>query len=139
LIEYKGRFYEERLIHKTLRDEMVRSKSELTIADRLHSNHIDYLYEHPLTVGGRTRYPDFTIEEAETGRRFYWEHCGMLLDPDYRERWERKLKWYRDNEIVPWQEGGGPKGTLIVTEDSEAGGISSREIEDVIQRVIIAS
>ena len=139
LVEHKGQFYEERLIHRTLRGEMVRSKSELTIADRLHSNGVDYLYEHPLKIDGATRYPDFTVEDAETGRTFYWEHCGLLLDPDYRERWERKLKWYRDNGILPWEEGGGPNGVLIVTEDSESGGISSREIEDVIQRVILAS
>jgi len=139
LVEHKGKLYEERLIHRTLRDEMVRSKSELTIADRLYSNNIDYLYEHPLTLSGRTRYPDFTIEDSETGRKFYWEHCGMLIDPNYRERWERKLKWYRNNGILPWQEGGGSKGTLIVTEDSEAGGISSKDIEDIIKRVILNS
>jgi hypothetical protein len=139
LVEHKGKFYEERLIHRTLRDEMVRSKSELTIADRLSSNSIDYLYEQPLTLSGHTRYPDFTIEDSESGRRFYWEHCGMLIDPNYRERWERKLKWYHDNGILPWQEGGGSGGTLIVTEDSKAGGISSKEIEDIIKRVIIVS
>jgi hypothetical protein len=139
LIEHKGKFYEERLIHRTLRDEMVRSKSELTIADRLYSNHIDYLYEHPLTLNGRTRYPDFTIEDAESGRKFYWEHCGVLLDPNYQERWERKLKWYRDNGILPWQEGGGPNGTLIVTEDSKEGGISSKDIESIIRSVILSS
>jgi hypothetical protein len=139
LVDHKGRFYEERLIHKTLRDEMVRSKSELTIADRLYSNHIDYLYEYPLTIKERTRYPDFTVEDSETGRKFYWEHCGMLIDPNYRERWERKLKWYRNNGILPWQEGGGPNGTLIITEDSEAGGISSKDIEDIIKRVILSS
>lgn len=50
---------------------MVRSKSELTIADRLYSNKIDYLYEQPLTIGGKTRYPDFTIEDSESGRKYY--------------------------------------------------------------------
>ena len=113
LIEHKGKFYEERLIHRTLRDEMARSKSELTIADRLYSNNIDYLYEYPLTLNGRTRYPDFTIEDAESGRKFYWEHCGMLLDPQYRERWERKLQWYRNNGILPWEEGGGQTVLLL--------------------------
>jgi hypothetical protein len=137
LVEHKGKFYEERLIHRTLRDEMVRSKSELTIADRLFSNNIDYLYEQPLNIGGHTRYPDFTIEDAESGRKFYWEHCGMLIDLNYRKRWDKKQKWYRDNGILPWQEGGGSYGTLIVTEDSDKGGISSKEIEDIIRRVIM--
>ena len=136
LLEHKGRFYEERLIHKTLREEMVRSKSELVIADRLHSNGVDYIYEHPLAMGGHTRYPDFTIEDAESGRKIYWEHCGLLIDPTYRKRWEGKLEWYRNNGILPWEEGGGPVGTLIVTKDTEVGGISSLEIETLIRQVI---
>jgi hypothetical protein len=136
LVEHKGKFYEERLIHKTLREEMVRSKSELVIADRLHSNGVEYIYEHPLTLGGHTRYPDFTIEDSESGRKIYWEHCGLLIDPTYRKRWEGKLKWYRDNGILPWEEGGGSTGTLIVTKETEEGGISSLEIEKLIRQVI---
>lgn len=138
LVAYKNKFYEERLIHRTLRDELVRSKSELIIADRLHSNGVDYTYEQPLVLNGRTRYPDFTIDDAESGRKFYWEHCGMLVDPQYKSRWERKLDWYRSNGVLPWQEGGGPSGALIVTEDTAKGGISSGEIDHLIRRVISA-
>jgi ATP-dependent exoDNAse (exonuclease V) alpha subunit len=136
-IEYKGRFYEERLIHCTLRGDMVRSKSELTVADRLHSHGIDYVYEQALTLGGKTRWPDFTIEIAETGKKIYWEHCGMFYDPQYRKKWAEKERWYRENEILPYKEGGGPNGILIVTQDTMEGGISTREIEDIIQSIVI--
>jgi hypothetical protein len=136
LVEHKGKFYEENLIHRTLRGELVRSKSELIIADRLHSNQVDYVYEQPLVLGGTTRYPDFTIDDSESGRKFYWEHCGLLMDPVYRERWERKLKWYRENDIHPAEHGGGKNGTLIVTQDTEAGGISSMAIDDLIKSMI---
>jgi len=136
LIEHKKKFYDERLIHQTIRGDMVRSKSELTIADRLHSHGIDYIYEQALSLGGQTRYPDFTIEEAETGRQYYWEHCGMLLDPQYQKRWGRKLKWYRDNGILPYEEDGGKRGTLIVTQDSGDGGISSKQIEKIIKDIL---
>lgn len=135
LIEYKGKFYEERLIHQTLRGELVRSKSEMIIADRLFSNNIDYLYEHPLTLNGRTRYPDFTVEDAASGLKYYWEHCGMLFDPQYKERWERKKQWYLENGILPWEDGGGPKGMLIISEDSSQGALSSKRIEDIIKAV----
>lgn len=136
-IEVKGKFYEDRLIHCTLKGEMVRSKSELTIADRLTSNKIEYIYEYPLTIGGQTRYPDFTIEEAESGKKFYWEHCGILLDPEYKRRWERKLEWYKRNGILPFEKGGGAAGTLIVTADDAQGGISSPQIEKIIKTVIL--
>ena len=36
----------------------------------------------------------------------YWEHCGMPHDPDYKSRWETKLKWYRAHDILPHEEGG---------------------------------
>src|SRR5262249_14556225 len=67
------RFLEERLIHRTERGDIVRSKSELVIADKLHSRGIDYAYEQPLTLGdGRVRYPDFTIADHARGVTFYW-------------------------------------------------------------------
>ncbi len=135
VVEFKNKFYEERLIHTTLRGELVRSKSELVIADRLHAHNIEYVYEQPLTLGGKTRYPDFTIDDAESGRKIYWEHCGLLLDPLYSRRWEQKLQWYWQNEVLPLEEGGGPAGTLVVTNDSATGGISSVEIETAIHRL----
>lgn len=137
LVEYKGRFYEETLIHCTLHGEMVRSKSEVIIADLLDNNKIDYIYEQPLTFNDRTRYPDFTIEDVETGRKFYWEHCGMLIDPQYQIRWEKKYKWYRVNGILPFEEGGGPNGVLIVTRDTKEGGISSKEINNLIKHILV--
>lgn len=134
-IEVRGKFYEERLIHKTLRGELVRSKSELVIADRLASHNIDYTYEKPLVINGETRYPDFTIEDEESGFKYYWEHCGMLFDPDYKKRWENKLYWYRKNGILPYEEGGGPSGILIVSEEEE--GFSSQTIENIIQKIVL--
>ena len=81
------------------------------------------------------KYPDFTVEDEDTGLTFYWEHCGMLADPGYRRRWKEKLAWYRENDILPYSEGGGKRGTLIVTEDSMKGGISSPEIIATIEKV----
>jgi hypothetical protein len=34
-------------------------------------------------------------------------------------------------------EGVGPRGTLVVTRDNKAGGISSPEIDEVIRRIIL--
>ena len=75
-------------------------------------------YEKPLTLGGCTRYPDFTIEDEISGRNFYWEHLGLLEREDYRRSWEAKLAWYRSNGILPAEEGGGPRGTLLTTTES---------------------
>jgi hypothetical protein len=133
-IEIEGRLFEENLIHRTVRGEMVRSKSEIIIANALHGKSLDYLYEHPLTIDGVTKYPDFTIEDMESGETFYWEHCGMLHVPSYRRRWEEKLAWYRGCGILPCEEGGGENGTLIITHDEANGSIDSKSIQDLIEK-----
>jgi hypothetical protein len=130
-----GTFLEDRLIHRTSSGEAVRSKSEVIIANLLHAKGIDYHYEHPLELGDVVKYPDFTIEDDNAGITYYWEHCGMLHDPAYRRRWDEKQQWYRQHGIVPLQDGGGPKGTLIVTRDQPDGGIDSPQIAALIGRV----
>lgn len=136
-ITIDGRFFEENLINRTSRGEMVRSKSEVIIADRLSDLDVEYAYERPLTIEGVTKYPDFTIEDMESGRAFYWEHCGMLHVPSYRNRWEEKLSWYKKHGIIPQEDGGGENGTLIITREFPKGGISSQEIEQLIRSVIL--
>jgi hypothetical protein len=66
---------------------------------------------------------------------YYWEHLGMLKEENYRKQWERKLKWYRSQKILPYDEGGGEKGTLIITQDTEQGGISSEQIKKLIEEI----
>jgi hypothetical protein len=112
---------------------MVRSKSEVIIADHLARRNIEYSYEQPLTIAGVTKYPDFTVEDAESGLNFYWEHCGMLHVPRYLRRWKEKLAWYKANEIT---EAGGKNGTLIITRDEANGSIDSSKINQLIDRVL---
>ena len=135
-VEIDGRFFEDYLIHRTARGEMVRSKSEVIIADHLANNGVEYGYEQPLTIEGITKYPDFTIEDIESGLTFYWEHCGMLHVPSYRRRWQEKLGWYRAHGILPLEEGSGKNGTLIITRDEANGSIDSAKINTLITDVL---
>ena len=131
-VQVGEKFLEDRLIHRTERGEAVRSKSEVIIANLLHAKGIDYRYEEPLEIDGLTKYPDFTIEDDNTGERYYWEHLGMLSDESYRRRWDEKLIWLKEHGISSKEEGGGPRGTLIVTEDSVEGGIDSEAVSRLI-------
>ncbi len=133
-------FLEEGLIHRTKRGDLVRSKSEVIIANELLAQGIDrYEYEAPLTLlDGKTWYPDFTILDDDTGARYYWEHLGLLHNPDYETRWNRKMGEYRDARILPHNEGGGEAGTLIVTRDDERGGIDAKAIADFIHEILDA-
>ncbi|MDE6274914.1 MAG: AAA family ATPase [Clostridia bacterium] len=126
-IEHKNTLYENCLIHRTANKEFVRSKSEVIIADALHDSHIDYTYEKPLTLNdGKTYYPDFTIDDAESGMIFYWEHCGMMDNKVYSDRWKNKKKLYENNGIIEGI-------NLIVTYDDK-GAIDSHEIRNIIKK-----
>ncbi len=130
-----NRFFEDKLIHRTARGLMVQSKSEVIIADHLSRREIEFLYNQPLTMDGATRYPDFTIEDAESGQNYYWEHCGMLHVPSYRRRWEAKLAWYKANGILPLDDGGGSRGSLIITRDDAIGAIDSARIDGLLDQL----
>ena len=135
-IEINGRFLEARLIHCTRNGLAVRSKSEVDIANLLHSKGIEFQYEQPLRFDdGSWRSPDFTIEDDTTGRTFYWEHFGMLQRPSYLRRRKQKLEWYREHGVLLHKEGGGPAGTLIVTEDGDDGSISSAYMEALVDEL----
>jgi hypothetical protein len=136
-VEIKEKFLEERLIHNTTRGELVRSKSEVIIANLLHNRKIDYEYEQEIVIDGAPahKYPDFTIEDDDAGVTYYWEHLGLLGDSGYKRRWAEKEEWYRANGILPRNEGRGPRGTLIVTRDDSRGGIDSSQINRLIDEL----
>ena len=134
-VEIGDRFLEEGLIHRTSRGEAVRSKSEVIVANLMHAHGIDYHYEYPLEIDGYTKYPDFTIEDDDSGVTYYWEHCGMLMVLAYSRRWEAKKVWYRERGILPIEEGGGPNGTLLVSVDKPDGGIDSAAIDKIIHTI----
>lgn len=77
-------YFEKSRIHMTLKGHLVRSKSELIIANMLYSAGIDYEYEKEFIWDDGSRLlPDFTIEDVEHDVCFYWEHCGMLGDTSF--------------------------------------------------------
>ncbi len=116
---------------------MVRSKSEVIVANTLRFLGVPYLYEEPLAMpDGSVRLPDFTIKR--TGQAsVYWEHLGMLDNPAYRADWSAKRAWYADHGIVPWTDGGGPNGMLVwSTEQRTSRGINAEEIERLARQVL---
>ena len=70
----------------------------MIIANELAGAGIVYEYEQPFVGSdGTRRYPDLTIEDADTGITWFWEHLGMLGDAEYDRKWTAKLAWYRSN------------------------------------------
>ncbi|HEV2099168.1 MAG TPA: ATP-dependent RecD-like DNA helicase, partial [Stellaceae bacterium] len=86
-------WYEAGKIHEALTGDMLRSKSEVIIANLLHERAIPFVYERPLFApDGTLRLPDFTV--TWRGRTFYWEHLGLLDQGRYANEWKRKKDWY---------------------------------------------
>jgi exodeoxyribonuclease V alpha subunit len=100
-------WYEAGKIHEALSGDMLRSKSEVIIANLLHERGVPFRYEQPLFAGdGTLRLPDFTVTWA--GNTYYWEHLGRLDLTDYAEEWKVKRAWYE--RWFP--------GQLVTTEES---------------------
>jgi hypothetical protein len=132
-----GTIVDSAYVHRTARgDDLVRSKSEVIVADALNDLRLDYQYESELRFPGEfPRRPDFTIARAGT-TPVYWEHLGMLDLSGYRADWESRKKWYASHDILPWAEGGGAAGTLVWSDENVGGkGINSNAIRDLAREV----
>lgn len=96
--------YAQHLVHRTSKNVMVQSKSELTLATYFASPDVglgDYTYNRKLEGEGypyRLR-PDFSWE-TDAGDLVLWEHLGMLDRDDYREGWKKKKAWYAANGYI---------------------------------------
>lgn len=131
-----GRVVDAAHVHRTARDELVISKSEVIVADALDHLKLNYRYEQELGFPGEIpRHPDFTIRRSGA-KPVYWEHLGMLDRAGYRADWEARKAWYASHGILPWTEGGGPEGTLVWSDENVDGpGISSHEIRKLAREV----
>ncbi|MGE3843381.1 MAG: AAA family ATPase [Vicinamibacterales bacterium] len=119
--------YASHLVHRTTAGYLVRSKSELAIANYLHSIGMLAYYERPLegtAVPGRLK-PDFSFVD-DAGDVVLWEHLGMLSKDDYRRGWEWKKAWYAKN--------GFEEGRNLFT-TSELDGLKMPEVVAVAERV----
>ena len=133
--ESVDRFYAAHLIHRTRPSAqhpqgiLVRSKSEVIVADILASLGVSFEYEQKLPSKDDSndfKLPDFTA--SYEGDTFYWEHLGMLSVPSYREAWDRKRQWYEDNGFLD---------RIITSEDGADGSIDAAEIERIARKKIL--
>ena len=116
--------YADQYKHMTDRGDRVASKSELLIANMLFARKIPYEYEVDVVAGGLTYKADFVVWDRE-GKKYYWEHAGMMDDPQYEKKFRNKLRAY---ELVNIR----LQENLIVTRD-ENGAFSAEEVRRTIE------
>ena len=82
--------------------ERVRSKSEKMIADKLKQLGIPYRYEAPLKLGrSNILHPDFTVLNVRKRKEYYYEHFGMMDNPEYMENALKRIELYEKKGIFP--------------------------------------
>lgn len=118
--------HSEHKVHQTSKGEMVRSKSEALIASMLDAHKVPYRYEAVLKLGKIKFFPDFTILRPRDNKIIYWEHFGLMDDPEYVEKALSKLLLFRKHGLKIGED-------IIITFDSADGGIDVKELLDIIK------
>lgn len=129
--QYQGKAIEDTVppIY-TAKGERVRSKSEVIIADNMRAENIPYRYECPLFLKGwGTVYPDFTALNIHERKEIYYEHFGMMDNPEYVEKVVRKISIYEDNGIYIGDR-------LIVTWETQKNPLDPRKVRALIRKYL---
>ncbi len=130
-VQYHGKGFEESMPELyTAKNERVRSKSELIIADLLNKEAIPYRYECPIYLKGVGQiYPDFTVLNIKKRTEFYWEHLGMMDDSSYAEKALLKITLYEQNGIFPGEK-------LILTHETRKNPLNQKLVMNIIQHYL---
>ena len=134
-INYKKDFTPENKNYRTIKDEVVRSKSEILIADTLNRMNIPYHYEFPIKLlredGTKTTFhPDFLCLNRRTRKEFLWEHFGRMDDAEYASQTVSKLNLFAHNGIFPGK-------NLITTMETATQPLNTRQIEKLAEEFLI--
>lgn len=128
--ERHGLFRTQDLKIKVNDGNMVRSKSEAMIYNYLLSAGACFVYELPMSIGGRSISPDFTVlSEKGNKSEIIIEHQGMIADENYRRNFSEKLFLYLRNGYVPGV-------NVFFTFDDINGGFDISPIRDVVRNHI---
>lgn len=129
---YEGKsFKEDAPVLLTNNGVRVRSKSEKILADYFESEGISYKYECPLKLKPYgTIYPDFTFLSKKTGQEIYWEHEGMMDNPEYAKNAVQKIELYEKNGLYPGER-------LILTFETTANVINTEILKKLTQRYLL--
>lgn len=115
----------------TSRDEQMRSKSEIMIAEFLHNAGVPYRYEFPLHIKGRgTFHPDFLCLNKCTGQEIIWEHFGLMDKPEYAANAMEKIALYAQNGYVLGRK-------FIYTMESSAMPLNSKLVKLLIETHLV--
>ena len=125
-----GVFDSSEVEYYTNKNERVRSKSEIMIANALERHNVPYKYECPLYLDGLGLiHPDFTTLNVKRRKIYYWEHLGKMDDTDYSRKNVYRINTYIKNGIMPGE-------NLILTMETSTLPLDSRIIDRFIEQFL---
>ena len=119
-------FHSEALQYETILGTLVRSKSELNIANALERMGIPYRYEQKIYLDSGYQYPDFTILKLDKSI-LIWEHNGLMDDLEYAEKAMLRTRRYEESGYRQHRD-------LIITYEDDIR--TPQQIENIIKRYI---
>ena len=122
--------YARDLRHRAADGTMVRSKSEVIIADMLFMNDIPYVYEVPHFFDGDILNLDFTVlSTMDYETEIVIEHQGMMGMQQYREKYMHTLMKCLEFGMIP-------NVDIFFTFDDLDGNFDSEQIRKIIYSIL---
>ena len=121
---------------ETERGELVRSKSEVFIANALLRHKIPYFFEYPvrvvdhLTHWSYTLHPDFYVLNTRTRRAYFWEHLGLMEKADYYTANAERLIDYDNAGFYPGK-------NMILTYETKSSPFTPKYADRVIKKFLL--
>lgn len=117
-------------LYKTNKGEMVRSKSEKILADYFYNLKIPYAYESSFMLhDGRVVYPDFALYSVRKDKTVYWEHLGLVDNPEYAIKNIKKLIDYEKSGLILGD-------TLLLSAESAESPLNLEAIKKKVEAVL---
>ncbi|MBR0379729.1 MAG: hypothetical protein IJH62_04120 [Mogibacterium sp.] len=116
----------EILIMRSIDGTLMRSKSEVIIANMLISYGIPFVYELPHVINGIMVYSDFTaLSTIDFRSEVIIEHEGLMNDPNYQRIFLNKVNGYLAEGLIPGRD-------VFFTFDDLNGGFDPSPVQDMI-------
>ncbi len=124
-------YHPENLQYVSSSGILVRSKSELLIADTYTALRIPFFYESRIYLkDGSFITSDFKAFSPSKGRWMYHEHAGMITLPEYRNRFYKKMEDYISVNLYPQHD-------VLFTFDNPDGTINMQLIQILIRQFML--
>ena len=123
----KSMKYPEKLIYTTVVPTLkVRSKSEADIVSRMEYYGVPYHYEELVLINNAYYAMDFTCRNIRTKQTWYWDHRGMMDNPDYIRKVISCENAYLSEGIIQGI-------NLIVTTETKDNPLDLQWVDELIQ------